>query len=856
MAIATYTVKRGDTLWGICTTYASSIAGSTTNAKIDTLVSLNNIKNRNLIYVGQVLTLSSSGGTSSTASTTTTTSKKATVNGPSLLSSDTTGRAVYASWSWSREHTKNYRYRWLQYRNNKWELGSEGETTSYEDFCCQSEFSASDDATKVKFTVLPLSETYTTTNSSGNQSTHSYWTDATWSDEKIYDFSDNPPLTPDVPTVEIDGLVLTMSIPNIDAKALDADRVKFQVVKNNAAVVYTSDPIVINKEAYHVSHTYAIAVGSEYKVRCCALNSKNKESGWSNFSSNVETRPGAPSDLSVRANKYANSEVTAYLQWSKINKAETYDVEYTTNKAYFDKSDGTSIKSGIEFNYCELTGLELGKEYFFRVRAVNSHGESDWTSIVSVVLGTVPAAPTTWSSTTTAVVGEPLNLYWVHNSADNSSETYAQLELVVDGKTQYKDVANTASEEDKDKTKVYAVDTSKYPEGTKIHWRVRTAGITKEYGDWSVQRTVDVYAKPTLELSVTNSPDGTGDIISTLTTFPFYIRGVAGPNTQIPIGYQVKVVANEYYETVDSAGRNMVVNKGDAVYSKYFDTNEILIVEMSANNIDLEPGITYTITCAVTMNTGLSTELTHDFAVDWQDVEYKLDAEVTINHTAYTAVIRPYCRDTEGTLVEDLTLAVYRREYDGTFTEIATNIPNNFSTSVTDPHPALDYARYRLVAKTKTTGAISYFDMPGFKVGGTSVIVQWNEEWSTFDSSGNYSIEDPAWSGSLLNLKYNIDVSNSNKSDVELIEYIGRAHPVTYYGTQKGETATWNVTVPKTDKETIYALRRLSMWMGDVYVREPSGSGYWANVSVSFNQKHRDVNVPVTLNVTRVEGGA
>ena len=43
--------------------------------------------------------------------------------------------------------------------------------------------------------------------------------------------------------------------------------------------------------------------------------------------------------------------------------------------------------------------------------------------------------------------------------------------------------------------------------------------------------------------------------------------------------------------------------------------------------------------------------------------------------------------------------------------------------------------------------------------------------------------------------------------------------------------------------------------MGDVYVREPSGVGYWASISVSFGIKHCEVTIPVTLNITRVEGG-
>ena len=91
--------------------------------------------------------------------------------------------------------------------------------------------------------------------------------------------------------------------------------------------------------------------------------------------------------------------------------------------------------------------------------------------------------------------------------------------------------------------------------------------------------------------------------------------------------------------------------------------------------------------------------------------------------------------------------------------------------------------------------------------------------------------------------------------DVELVEYAGRKRPVSYYGTQLGESATWRVDIDKKDEDTLYALRRLAIWPGDVYVREPSGSGYWANITVSFSQTHKELVIPVSLDIKRVEGG-
>lgn len=695
-------------------------------------------------------------------------------------------------------------------------------------------------AIRVKVTVTPVAKTY-----KANNVETAYWTGTAVTSEE-YGVDANPPEVPGTPNVDVEKYQLTASLENIaDPRT---DEIRFEIY-NGTNVIDTKDVTVITCRA---SYSCAVNPGGDYRVRCKAINlngTSKVESAWSSFSSSVSTIPSAPTGITECK---ATSKTSVYIEWETVSTAKTYELEYTTKKNYFDGSDQTTTVSGIEYNHYEKTGLESGQEYFFRVRAVNDKGESAWTDIKSVIIGKDPAAPTTWSSTTTVITGEPLTLYWVHNTEDGSSQTYAELELYINGVLESHTIKNSEDEDEKDKTSFFPVNTSYYNEGTTIQWRVRTAGITKAYGDWSIQRTVDVYAPPTLELRVT---DAKGNSLNVLNSFPFYVKGLAGPNTQEPIGYHVVITSNKTYNTVDSVGNPKLVNQNDEVYSKYFDTKEPLTLELLPSSVDLENNIEYTVTCVVSMNSGLTGIASSTFKVAWTDEVYEPNAEIGVDTNTFTAYISPYCRDVDDNLVENVTLSVYRREFDGSFTEIASGIDNTKNTIVTDPHPALDFARYRILATSKTTGTVNYYDPPGYPVGGKAVIIQWNEGWSNFNAVGESELEQSPWSGSFIKLPYNVDVSDSNTADVALIEYIGRARPIAYYGTQLGSKATWNVAIPKSDKDTLYALRRLSVWMGDVYVREPSGSGYWANVSVSFSQKHADLVIPVTLNITRVEGG-
>ncbi|MCC8049703.1 MAG: fibronectin type III domain-containing protein [Clostridiales bacterium] len=739
-------------------------------------------------------------------------------------------RLIYATWTVAStlKNISGYKVAWYYHTGDSvWFVGQEASDTTLK----QSTYTAPSNAVQVKVKVKPVSKT----KSSGA----SYWTGAYT--EKTYLFAGTTPETPSAPTVTIEDYKLTA---RLDTTADYTDRIEFQVVKDDSTVFSTGISSVTTGTA---SYSCSVTAGSDYKVRCRAINDYNGSaiySDWGDYSSNVTTVPNSVTSITAKAESSTSVSVTFPL----VSNAESYTVEYTTEKYYFDSSNEVQSLTGITASPAYVTGLDSGQEWWFRVKAVNTSGDSGWSDPVSVIIGSDPEAPTTWSSTTSAITGETVTLYWVHNSEDGSKSKQAQIELILNGTTSYVVVTNDDYDsEDEELTHSYTLDLSGYGEGATVYWRVRTMGVTDTYGDWSVQRQIDVYAPATLMLTYD----------STLTSFPYNIVATAGPSSQTPMCYTVTVTANSTHETTNEFGSDVTVNAGEIVFSEtYYTSTTPYTIALSADNVSLANSQSYTVTVTVATDVGLTAETSFSFSVEWDDVDYDADAGILIDKDKMVAYISPFAVDEDDNYADGVTLSVYRREFDGTFTEIATGLENNGSITVTDPHPALDYARYRIVVKSTTTGAMSYDDLPGEPVGLPYIVMQWDETWSTFNyEDGDDEREEPAWSGSMVKLLYNIDTTEEHSQDVSLVEYIGREHPVSYYGTQKGETATWSCVIVKDDTDTLYALRRLAVYQGDVYVRNPSGVGYWAQVTVSISDTHAELTIPVSFAITRVEGG-
>lgn len=842
-------VVKGDCLWNI----AKSVYNDPYRWR--DIANANGISQTNaLIYPGNLLTLP---GVSSSATPVTPQpnySTKVSVQWWALDSGET--RSMFITWTYDRPDTANYEVRW-EYDTGVggWRLGSSGTTSEK-----QAGYSAPENAKRVRVIITPKSNV---------------WSDGA-GEIREYDYSNNPPELPPLPTFVIGvNNKLTATINNIQ-ETINADSVEFAIYQDDT-IKYKTIKSSINIEARYVSFMTEVEAGHSYKIRCRAIRG-TIYGGYTDFTDIQYSLPIAPTEITtLRSQTISEQQSTAYavfIEWVESITAKTYLVEWAKNIEWLgtEQSSKQTTEEGKGPRLL-IPGIDLGFEYFFRVASVNDKGQStNWTPIKSVTLGTKPSPPTTYSNVVSCVMGEDLNLYWVHNSTDGSYESYARLQLTITDSAHpeleplimVKVIPNEKPEEDKGKTSVYKINTNDpewatLGEGYIIKWKVQTAGVTSEYSNWSTERQAIVYSKPELEIDILNNLDLS---VEEINTFPFYISVLATPPTQIPISYYMEIISNEAYETIDDVGKIKMVNIGDKVYQKYYDPQVNpwrFLVEMSPSNIDLENNVSYTVNITVSMNSGLTAVESKNFTAYFEDLFYDVYADIIVDKTTVSAAIQPYCYEIINniqTLVENCTLSVYRREYDGSFKEIAKDIPNQQNFYVTDPHPSLDYARYRIVAKMNDTGAISFGDVKGISVNEKSAIIQWAEEWSSFevDSNGTGNVE-PAWSGSMLKIPYNISISDSKSIDVALIKYAGRENPVSYYGTQIGETSSWSMSIPKEDKELLYAIRRLSKWKGDVYVREPYGTGYWASISVSYNLKYSDVTVPVSISLTRVEGG-
>lgn len=735
-------------------------------------------------------------------------------------------------------------------------------------------WTAPTNALKARARVLPVAKK----DSKGK----AQFTGAKWSNKQGVDFrTDALPAPSITASFNADTSEATVSVTSSDADA----RMCQVIAKNSAGTQkYDSGNVALSNGGYTVKK--GVTAGETWTFQALVLSHGEKaKSPWA-YAAPVVAKPSGPTLKTVAAEGDDGIKAT----YSAV-ACQSYTVEYVADSYDYFNSKREAVRSvtGVGGTTFIQSGLELGHTWYVRVRAVNQSGEGPWsTQQVGAKLELHPDVPTTYDTDPSYKRSDSVRMRWTHNCEGNSEQSEAEVAMKLSTQS---DAQATTYSVGEDMFLVRPL--SGYADSSVVQWRVRTKGNRSEWSPWSVWRQFAVYDLPSVTCSLSQNGqftlvptseegysskqpnaegwyeytedngyfstedvsvvtgkayyrfDGTGTSDAStggnaLRSIPLLVQMDSQGGGGMPVGYHLTITAREGYSYEAIDGTVVMVPEGFIVYQKDYSTNARSFETEIGVDVGFQDGASYTVVAELAMNSGLhatSTECQLD--VDFNAKIPDPEGTVTFAPDDLIAEVRCACYDEidgpgdtyEEVLVDDIDLSVYRINTDGTVTLVQSGLPNTGTVSVTDPHATFGKCQYRIVARSLLTGQSVYSDEEADSPHSTCC-VQWDESWSEYVES---EVDEPGamqtYTGNRIDGLYNLNLDESGSMQAEDAEYIGRKHPVSYYGTQRGHTASYRVDFPKADAETLSKCRRLMDYPGDAYVREPSGLGFWARVS-------------------------
>lgn len=738
-----------------------------------------------------------------------------------------------------------------------------------------------------------------------------------WGDARIPDTAPTPTITRDRSLGS--QVILELTDIRDEGNNKNVNKVEFQILKVNndnedgEPIAGTFEATVSD---YNTCR-YVATIGSEYGYRFrCRYWGSNGQSDhperepsvvagpWSPLSEVVHGVPNAPKiEYIVKEGKN-----DVYFKISETSHVYQFQIQVATREMAFKRMDAWEIANpdliedqearaqallldppvaeeftnrNSTFNHT-LPASEQGRMYY-RVRAMSDQTDamySGWSDPYEFTFGDPLRAPIIWSAASFANIGDPaITLCIMHNSPTGSKPTGAKIEYHINGgRAQFFPAEGyidppQSSGDSAANTFSVPFPLSDITEECEIRWHARTfedaepGTSSAEPSPWSEQNTFWVYNKPVLHLTFPDIPVSEYETITTeggeqsvpvVASYPLHFLAVPTLiGAQSITSYTVRIVTATTFKDVDQQGRPVNHNRGDVIYT-FYDVKSVGSLEkyIGASEVLLRDGCIYELQVTASVNTGAIAEASALFVVDFPVTNMNITCSFNKNMNTASLALNPMAtirQNDQDVPAPNTILSVYRKNQDGTLVPIEENIPNSRAVYITDPHPNLRYAEYRIVAIDTVTGGVQFFDTPTYDIGIYDIILQWDDYLGDVLSTATPDSTD--YVGNMVRLPFNVDVSESANLENNMVKYIGRKDPVSYYGTQTGYTANWSTVIPKYETEIIRKLRQLQVYPGDVYVREPSGTGYWANVKVTFPINHVALTVSVSLTITRVEGG-
>lgn len=553
--------------------------------------------------------------------------------------------------------------------------------------------------------------------------------------------------------------------------------------------------------------------------------------------------PLPPKNISVeRTNNDGVVRISWSWDWEDANSAQ---LAWADHEDAWESTDGpeTYDLSNLYTSNWNISGLETGKRWYFRVRLAKKSGDEEvygpWSSIVEYDLSSAPVTPSLTLSKSVMALDDDVTAYWAYTSTDGTTQQMAEIceATVTDDGVEYgRIIAQTESEQH------VVIEPSLidgWTSGQTYQLCVRVVATSgAESDNWSTPVPLTI-ADP-LVASIDNSSlvtetidEGTEDEsdILVLTEMPFNVTvsgAGEGGETTVIIEREQSYFLNRPDDDIFEGHEGETI----AIYSQTGDTEITITNDMLIGSLD--DGARYRLIATISDGIGQTSSEYLSFTVHWAHQAQMPNAIVNLDLENYIEYIVPTAENPgEGDVCDIYRLSADKPEL------VVQN--GSFNVQYVDPYPTIgDYGGHRIVYKTVNGDYITEDNRLAWVDIGTGLDV-----FALIIDFDGYRVV----------LPYDITISNSWAKDFQETKYLG--------GAVQGD---WNAAISRTssistrvavqlDSETIQAMRRLANYPGICHVRTPDGSSYSANVEVTEDREEKWVSkiASFSLNITRVD---
>lgn len=577
--------------------------------------------------------------------------------------------------------------------------------------------------------------------------------------------------------------------------------------------------------------------------------------------------------------------------WDSATKAE---LTWADNEYAWESTDGPSsyTVNDLKATSWIISGLEVGKRWYFRVRLIDGSGDSDvlgpWSDLVSYNLTTVPDRPVLNLSKTVINEGGSFVARWAFGTGDGIEQDYAEISLVTFDANNDPVYSDAIAHVDSGQSVVIEPD---WTTGATYYLAVRITTTSGMQTTWS--EPVSIYVADPVNISISPAEglqiycnfsdmtiDGGQTSINSGQRYENYRTGIMEATNANPVQYTTvngtATTTSRIYPHNSEPGRFVVTRTmpltvtvigagvsgtttvniyraddyhidrpDDTVFDGYAGETIVTSSQIGEDPITitvddlvghLDDGASYVLEAIVVDEYGQTASDTVTFLIDWTHKAEAPTVNVSVDKIQRIAMITPVA---PSNYVSGDTCDIYR---------ITADQPElivkgaEFGTTYVDPYPAFgETGGHRLVT---ITGNGDYVTADGLG-------------WYDSDyADGDILVENQMVidvNGDQIELPYDLSLSNKWNKDFKRTSYLGGSVQGDWNPAVTRDLSADTVLIRGRDLDRQLAMRDLAGFAGVAHVRTPDGSSLTADVQIDEQQAYNTKKISYTLTIKAID---